>query len=47
MMVYKHFSNELDGCFDCVFKDKQLVICDNKGKIYVWRDESESSPIKN
>lgn len=30
-----------------MLQDKQMAICDNRGKVYVWRDESEPSPIKN
>eukprot|EP00347_Sterkiella_histriomuscorum_P013779 403363397 len=47
MIVYKHFQYEIDGCVGCSFRDKQLVICDQRGKIYVWKDDSEASPIKN
>ena len=27
MMVYKHFQYDLDGCIDCILKDKNLIIC--------------------
>jgi hypothetical protein len=27
MMVYKHFQYDIDGCVDCKFKDKSLIIC--------------------
>lgn len=58
MIVYKHFQYEIDGYISSVFKDKNFVICgnfnsfnqidiDKKGKVFIWRDDSEPSPIKN
>ena len=50
MMVLKHFiCTELDSAsaLGCVFKDKHLVIFDQYGKVQIWNDESEPSPVKN
>lgn len=58
MIVYKHFQYDIEGCVGCTFNNKQLIICgkkftisivttDQKGKVYVWRDDSEASPLKS
>jgi hypothetical protein len=59
MMIYKHFQYDIEGCCKCTFKNKAFIISgksslisinlniDKKGKIHVWKDESEPSPVKN
>ena len=59
MTLIKHFLFEFEGCVDCIYKNNVFILCgkytqnckklfiDNFGKVFLWKDESQPSPIKN